>query len=102
MLTKTEIKMINKANGGHFFDKGAMRFFNSRLATSGHVVREFAYFITSERFDWHSPRFYTIRAMDINSGEVQTMGTFREYNTLKEAKAKLAAMVKELNRQLSA
>lgn len=73
--------------GGHFFDDGAMRFFNSRIlwdswAISGGVI----YFVTSEQFDYNSPRLYSLRKGDLwNPRDTDTIGEFQQYETRAQA-----------------
>ena len=57
-MTITDIKRNNKKAGLHFFCKETMRFFNSRIETALYKDNTF---ITSEQFDYKSPRGYTIR-----------------------------------------
>ena len=45
--TLADFKRAHKAAGGHFFDRGAMRFFESRIESG---LLKGGYFITSERF----------------------------------------------------
>lgn len=48
--------------GGHFFDKETMRAFNSRILSDLYRVGDSeGYFVTSERFDYDTPRTYTVR-----------------------------------------
>jgi len=42
----TQVKKAHKAQGGHFFDPQAMRFFNSKVESKVYAGR---YFVTSER-----------------------------------------------------
>lgn len=81
----------------HFFDRGSMRFFDSRLGqfvigTNNPYVWLFT---TSEKFhdyynDFHGRRLYTIRSYDSRTKSVNTVGEFQAYKTGREAK--LAAM----------
>ena len=48
--------------GGHFFDDDTMEFFNSRVLSDLYRVNDSeGYFVTSERFDYMSPRTYSVR-----------------------------------------
>lgn len=69
---------------GHFFDKSAMRFFNSRLSDGGYSNGKEVYFVTSERFDSNSPRLYTIRKLTLKTGSIDTV-EFQQYKTKKTA-----------------
>ena len=84
MKTIKEIKQANKAIGGHWFDKGTLRFFNSRIYPEVYKGADgMDYFITSERFDEKHPRKYTIRRA--HSGEIDTVGELRQYDTKADA-----------------
>lgn len=82
-------------NGGHFFDDGTMRFFKSR--TPQYAIRQgqYFYFITSEKFDYDSPRLYTIRCMCEKCGSITTLGNFQEYSTRTEAKTHLRQILNQ-------
>jgi hypothetical protein len=86
------IKTHNHAIGHHFFTKGAMRFFNSRILPTVYGGR---YFITSERFDHNSPRYYTIR--ECVAGHIETVGEFQEYATSGQAVTAIKRLLKEGN-----
>ena len=82
-LTIADIKRNNKKAGHHFFDKDTMRFFNSRIETGLYKDNTF---ITSEQFDYNSPREYTIRRA-VNGGiKIETIGESRQFQTLEDAK----------------
>jgi hypothetical protein len=77
--TIKEAKAISKANGGHFFDPQAMRFFNSKIESE---LIEGRYFITSERYDLESPKLYTIRRISNRGQILDDLGEFQEFDTL--------------------
>jgi len=78
-----DIKRNNKKAGYHFFDKDTMRFFNSRIETGLYKDNTF---ITSEQFDYNSPREYTIRRA-LNDGiKIETIGELGQFATLEDAK----------------
>lgn len=83
-MTLTEFKELNKAHGGHFFDKDTMRFFNSRVA----FWSKSGWFITSER-DPSGTTGFTIRHGNLVNGHVITVGPFMQHKLLVEAKWKL-------------
>lgn len=79
--TLAEVKACNAAHGFHFFEPGAMRFFNSRIlsdvfpsACGGFVV-----FVTSERCGYSDPRMFSVRALIVATGNVETIGGFQRY-----------------------
>lgn len=77
-----EVKQLNISSGRKFFEKGAMRFFKSRVQTippyGGSI------FVTSEKYDWKSPRLYTVRAILLN-GSIRSLSDFQEYSTYEAA-----------------
>ncbi len=78
--TIRDIKKANKNNGGHFFEKGALSFFQSKVYDE---VYQGKYFITSERFQNEATK-YTVRQCD-EEGDISTVGKFQAYQTLDEA-----------------
>jgi hypothetical protein len=71
-------KAVNKAKGFYFFDRGANSFFRSKY--HGGILKE-KYFITSEQFSDTSPRLYTLREIDWESGDVKTVGGFQNFTS---------------------
>jgi len=79
-----EIKSAARVLHSHWFDKDTMKFFKSRV---GNTVYKGVYFISSEQFDYNSPRLYSIRKVvcENNRFDIQTIGDFQGYNTFSEA-----------------
>jgi len=78
----------SRRNGGHWFDKDAMRFFGTRYA-SGFLDLPHArvtLFITTEKPP-HGPRAASIRAYLWDSADVDTIGPFCEHTTRNADKA---------------
>jgi hypothetical protein len=71
----------NDAAGHHFFEAGAMRFFNSTLYPRVYGGR---YFITGERIDFDHPVRFTIRVA-LDNGHVNTVGDFQAFASYEEA-----------------
>lgn len=93
--TMAEIKSANLRINHHWFDKGAMRFFDTRIETG---VIKGKYFITSEQYHdsgchgWScnrngscGPRLYTIR-IAFSDGSVDTIGDFQQFATKRDAR----------------
>lgn len=83
------IQRLNKNKGKFFFSLDTMRFFKSRtpqiaIYDTDHNPNK-AYFVTSEQFDYNSPRLYTIRVCDMTTGEIDTVGEFQQYSTASKA-----------------
>ena len=92
LLTIDDIKDRNRAAGQHWFDPGAMRFFNTRSLSHVSPTRYGgAYFVTSEQRP-HSTdaRRYTVRYCDAE-GHIHTAGPFQGHPS--SASAKLKATV---------
>lgn len=88
------IRTANRVRGLHFFDADTMRFFNSRVLSTVYAGSGGVYFVTSERFNYASPRLYTVRSFDPATGCTATVGDFQMYGTARAAReraAKLAA-----------
>lgn len=77
------MKGANNSAGFHFFSKDAMRFFRSRIAPG---VVHGRVFITSEQFDYQSPRLYTVRALK-DDGSTAQLSEFQQFDTLRQARA---------------
>lgn len=86
--TISELKALNKRNGGHWFDKSTMSFFNARVESE--IIRG-RYFVTSEQYDADTARKYSVRSFDAEGG-VDTVGEFQAYDTKRDA---LAAVPRE-------
>ena len=70
------IREANKASGGHWFERGAMRFFNTKIEGGpygGH------YFVTSE-VGPDGRKAYSVRKAD-EDGKISTAGDFQSYST---------------------
>lgn len=88
--TITELKALNKENGGCWFDRGSMRFFNCRIESP---ILGGRLFVSSERQDDEHKRLYTVRSFD-DKGSIDTVGEFQEHSTRAEAMAAAKAHLK--------
>ena len=84
-----EIKALNKAQGYNFFSPDTMQFFDSVIADD---VFGGCVFVTSEQNGYHSPRLYTVRAI-----QIETLSDFQGIETLKQALAQARIMASELS-----
>ena len=92
IVKMNEIKTIHK---GHFFEPLAMKFFNSRLARYGFENHNGEiFFVTSESFDSYSPRRYSVRVLDIETGRIETMNNFQSYETKQKALGAIRKVLK--------
>lgn len=115
LYTVSDIKRHAERLGQtHWFDRGSMRWFNSRLSATIHPTGSpYVYlFVSSERCDWNDrremvttswgdelgtvfcstrevwrgdPRLYSVRSYDLRSGSVDTIGEFQGYATARAA-----------------
>jgi hypothetical protein len=97
--TISQIMAANKRNGYHFFEPGAMRFFNSHVMRYVYNGKGGVYFITSEQFDWNSPRLYTIRQFHPETGNVDTASEFQEFRTLEDARTRTKELARAVLEQ---
>jgi hypothetical protein len=82
-LTITEMKRRNFAQGQHWFSKGSMSFFNTRVEAQPNKEN---LFITSEYMEDPETKRFSIRKFDTETNKVETVGEFRAYETLAEAR----------------
>ena len=76
---------------GHWFDVDTLRYFGSRFSDAVYTTPcdgSTVYFVSSERsgFSRNAPRAYSVRAYDVATASVSTVGTFCGYDTLAQAK----------------
>ena len=76
-----QVIAFHESTGRHFFSPSNMRFFSSRVHSE---VYNGCYFVTSEKFDWKSPRLYTVRKIESN-GDITTIGEFQQYDSRSKA-----------------
>jgi hypothetical protein len=74
-----DIKRANKHAGHHWFDQGAMDFFDTIIYDRLIQHPEGAYFVTSEKQDSFYPRLFTVRFARL-TGEVNTVGEFQGFS----------------------
>jgi hypothetical protein len=82
-LTIGQMKELNKAKGGHWFDRSAMRFFNTKIETQPNAEN---IFITSEYMENPNDKKYSLRWFNTEAHDVTTLGEFQAYRTLDSAK----------------
>lgn len=78
-LTINSIREHNKRAGGTWFDPGWMRWFNTTLSRNVYPTPTGGLFVASSRMDYSHPLAWTIHAYDAATGEVSTVGEFRQY-----------------------
>jgi hypothetical protein len=88
------IKRANIAVGHHWFDAGAMRFFNSIVEQTVVQGAEGTYFVASSRYDETTPRQYTVH-IATPDGKIDTVGEFGAYTNAADAFVAIGALVAE-------
>ena len=89
-MTLIEFKEFNKEQGYHYFEPDTMRFFDSKIEQWDSTD----YFVTSEKTGFESTnRKYSIRKANFETGNVKTIGTFFQYDTIDEAELELDELV---------
>lgn len=75
-ISKADMKRLNEEAGRYFFSQNTMRFFNSRIETTGLISKcgKKAYFVTSERYATDCKRVATLREIDLGNGIIQAVG----------------------------
>jgi hypothetical protein len=84
MTTKdfTSIEDVIRYHRGHYFSKGTMRFFRSRVCSQVFPGETEVYFVTSEQFVGSNgvaaPRKFTVRAFNPETDDIRTVQPFNE------------------------
>ena len=81
-----EVKRIARSWGSHFFDKETIRFFKSKICSRVYDGPGGIYFVTSEKGP-HMPRRYSVRRLNIEEEDIETVGDFNLVSTRDEAYA---------------
>jgi hypothetical protein len=90
--TIEDVKAANRSIGHHYFDRGTMRFFNSKIE-SGLIGGK--YFITSERMELNMPKRYSVR-MAAPDGTIDSIGEFQQYDSKEDAREAIRAIMSEV------
>ncbi len=98
----TEIKSRNRDAGFYFFEKAALRFFDSHIESRVYNGVGGVYFITSEQFhgsnDCVAPRKWTVRKFTPETGDIDTVGEFNKMDrqTAMQTARKLSKGLQEI------
>lgn len=92
-----DVAKAHSEAGGHFFDAGAMRFFNSRICWASATFTDAGvYFVTSERYNYSSPRLYSVRFIPVTDlREIKDVSGFQAYATRAQAIGAMKEAAKE-------
>ena len=88
-----QIMLENERAGFHFFSPDTMRFFKSRVSKVIYQGDGGIYFITSEQYDYKSPRHFTVRQFNPETKNIETIGKFNELTSYQAHK-----LAKEMSR----
>lgn len=91
MKTMADAKERNAETGHYFFSPDTVRFFKSRIETS---LLKGNYFVTSELAPHDTERKYTLREVDWDSGNINTIGEFYSHDSIDDAKEALNEYLK--------
>ena len=81
--------------GGKFFSPDAKRFFNSRIGKTTWTDGKW-YFITSEKFDYKSPRLYSVRGWTPERPRnIEAVSEFQAFKTRAQAISFINKIIKE-------
>lgn len=82
MTSIDEIRQRNAANGGNWFHPDVRKHFRTHVSTAVYPCEANGgtYFVSSENYGEHLPRYYTVRWAD-PSGVVCTVGRYMEYRS---------------------
>lgn len=81
-------QILSHARGHtHWFDRDTMRFFNSRVGSNTYPTNNpyITLFVSSERFDEKTKRYYSIRSYDSQTHDIDTIGEFQQYDSSRVA-----------------
>jgi len=67
----------NRRHGGHWFEPGTIRFFQSRISETTYCGRGGVFFVSSEKPP-HGPRRFTVRRFVVRTWDIDTVGPFCE------------------------
>lgn len=90
MRTIADVKKKNKEINNHWFERSTMKFFNSIIESE--LIAD-KYFITSERFEPHMPKLYSVNEA-LPNGEINIKSEFQEFKTKKEALTFIKSLLK--------
>jgi len=96
MPTLETVEDVQRLHRGHWFDRDTMRFFQTRIPDAR--VYGGRYFISSEQFG--APRGYTVREINLETGDISTVGKFNSYPSLKAARGAIWALLNEEDRNV--
>ena len=91
-----DAETLNTASGRHWFKPETKRFFGSRVSSTFYPCfdKRVSYFVTSEYTGFNKQgRAYSVRQINWDTGEIDTVGTFLSYKSRAGAHAKAKSLV---------
>lgn len=91
-----DAETLNTSSGQHWFKPETKRFFGSRVSSTFYPCfdKRVSYFVTSEYTGFNKQgRAYSVRQINWDTGEVDTVGTFLSYKSRAGAHAKAKSLV---------
>lgn len=79
-----DVKFYNKMTGHRFFDHDTMEFWGSRVESELFLNNTF---VTSEDDFYRTKKLFTVRRYNPENGEIETVGKFQQFDSLKMALA---------------
>ncbi len=87
LTSAAQMRLRSTAAGYHWFKPDTLRFFEGKIESSSN---EYGLFISSEQFISSrgnaEPRRYSVRQFRHDTGQVDTVGEFQEFASLKSAR----------------
>lgn len=94
-MTIEDIIKRNKQVGDKFFNRDAIKSFGSRVSETVHEGPGGIYFVTSEKQLYSkTPRVYSVRGFDFETGSVKNRSLYTKYDTLRQAQAAAKELAK--------
>jgi hypothetical protein len=91
-ITISKMKTIQKQKDRYWFDGN--EFFNTIIETPSKKN----FFVTSERMEIDFPKKYSIRYFNENTGFIETVGDFQDFDELENAKINMNILIKMFDR----
>jgi len=82
------LELLNARKGRFWFSPDTLRFFRSRYSDTATKVDDKAYFTSSERGP-SGIRKYSVRVCNMETGAIDTVGKFQDFDTRAQAIAEL-------------
>ena len=76
LKTMSDVREAHKACGRFFFSRDTMRHWKSRVESQLYTGPGGQYFVTSEQFEDHGPRKFSVRSVKDSGCTIRTVGDF--------------------------